>query len=167
MSLIAAEHLSVKLEGQTVLSDISLSIAPGEIVTIVGPNGSGKTTLLRALLGLIVPDAGVVMRRAGVRLGYVPQRLAIDRSMPMTVARFLSLPTRQSPQRIAAILTHVEAAGLEGRQLRDLSGGQFQRVLLDTPIGQALTLGIIREGTRREIKVQVEQQQARPRTVAE
>jgi zinc transport system ATP-binding protein len=56
MSLIAADHLSIRAEGQMILSDISLSIAPGEIVTIVGPNGSGKTTLLRALLGLIAPD---------------------------------------------------------------------------------------------------------------
>jgi zinc transport system ATP-binding protein len=130
MSLVQAEHLSVRADGQAILSDVSLSIGPGEIVTIVGPNGSGKTTLLRALLGLIAPSAGTVSRRAGLKVGYVPQRLAIDRSMPLTVARFLSLPVRQSGARIAAILSVVEAEGLERRQLRDLSGGQFQRVLL-------------------------------------
>jgi zinc transport system ATP-binding protein len=130
MSLIAADHLSIKADGQVILSDVSLSIAPGEIVTIVGPNGSGKTTLLRALLGLMATDAGKVIRQAGLKIGYVPQRLAIDRSMPLTVARFLSLPVRQSPERVAAILKRVEAEGLERHQLRDLSGGQFQRVLL-------------------------------------
>ncbi len=63
----------------------------GEIVTIVGPNGSGKTTLLRALIGALRPTAGCVVRRKGLRIGYAPQRLHVDPTMPLTVARFLAL----------------------------------------------------------------------------
>jgi len=130
MNILTAEHVSVNLDGQTILSDISLAVHSGEIVTIVGPNGSGKTTLLRTLLGLMSPSSGKVTRKDGLRVGYVPQRLAIDRSMPLTVERFMSLPTRQTPTRIKDMLIRVEADGLQKRQLRDLSGGQFQRVLL-------------------------------------
>jgi zinc transport system ATP-binding protein len=72
-----------------------MQVDPGEIVTVVGPNGSGKSTLLRALLGIVTPAQGQVTRKTGLRLGYVPQRLHIDRSMPITARRFLSLPQRQ------------------------------------------------------------------------
>ena len=130
MSLIQARGLGLSYGGRSVLEDVDFSIDRGEIVTIVGPNGSGKSTLLRALLGALPPSRGVVERQRGVRIGYVPQKLIIDATLPMTVARFLSLPFRQPPQRRTAALARVGAAGLEGQQMRALSGGQFQRVLL-------------------------------------
>lgn len=130
MSLISAQNLSISFGGEEVLSDISLAIAPGEIVTILGPNGSGKSTLLRALLGILPAAAGKVTRTPGLRLGYVPQKLAVDRSMPMTVRRFLSLPKRVNDAEASQILARIGLPGLEDRQMAALSGGQFQRVLL-------------------------------------
>lgn len=130
MSLIAAEHLTVRHGAQTVLADVSLRIAPAEIVTVIGPNGSGKTTLLRALLGIQPPAAGRVTRQPGLRIGYVPQRLAIDRSLPITARRFMSLPVAVPQDVAAAALARTGVAGVADRQLADLSGGQFQRVLL-------------------------------------
>jgi zinc transport system ATP-binding protein len=130
MSLIAAENLDVRLGQQVVLSGISLQVRPAEIVTLLGPNGSGKSTLLRALLGIIPPSGGRVLRQAGLRVGYVPQRLSIDRSLPMTVRRFLSLPRRCTDGQAATALGRVGLPDVEGRQMTDLSGGQFQRVLL-------------------------------------
>jgi zinc transport system ATP-binding protein len=129
-ALIGADHLSVMLEGHRVLTDVSLSVQPGEIVTILGPNGSGKSTLLRALLGIVPASAGRVMRKPGMVVGYVPQRLAIDRTLPMTVRRFLSLPKRVGDAEAAAALQRVGVPEVTGRQMADLSGGQFQRVLL-------------------------------------
>jgi len=93
MSLIAVKDLSIRYGAHTVLSRVSLSLEKGEIVTIVGPNGSGKTSLLRAIIGAVKPADGIVTRGDGVTLGYVPQRLHIDETLPMTVARFLRLPT--------------------------------------------------------------------------
>jgi zinc transport system ATP-binding protein len=113
-----------------VLTDISMQVRPGEIVTILGPNGSGKSTLLRALLGILPAAAGKVARRHGLVIGYVPQRLAIDRTLPMTVRRFLSLPVRVSDADAAAALVRVGLPDVAGKQMADLSGGQFQRVLL-------------------------------------
>lgn len=130
MSLIAARHASVRFGGTEVLHDISLRVDAAEIVTIVGPNGSGKSTLLRALLGITPLAAGRVSRRPGLRIGYVPQRLQIDRTLPMTARRFLSLPIRQTPVASAAALARVGVPEVAERQMTDLSGGQFQRVLL-------------------------------------
>ena len=130
MSLIAADHACVRFAGTEVLHDISLRVDPAEIVTIVGPNGSGKSTLLRALLGITPLAAGRVSRRAGLRIGYVPQRLQIDRTLPMTARRFLSLPRRHAPAASAAALARVGVPEVADRQMADLSGGQFQRVLL-------------------------------------
>lgn len=128
--LIEARALSVHYPDVPALDQVSLAIRPAEIVTLVGPNGSGKSTLVRALLGALPVASGAVIRRPGLRIGYVPQRLAVDASMPLTVARFLSLPRRQPAGQVAAALARTGAAGLEARQIARLSGGQLQRVLL-------------------------------------
>lgn len=130
MSLIAAENLCVRFGATEVLHDISLAIEPGEIVTILGPNGSGKSTLLRALLGIVSPWQGRVLRAESLRIGYVPQKLAVDRAMPMTARRFLSLPSRVDDAAALAALARVGLEGLGQRQMAALSGGQFQRLLL-------------------------------------
>jgi zinc transport system ATP-binding protein len=130
MSLLSADHICVRFGAEEVLHDITLSVAPGEIVTILGPNGSGKSTLLRALLGIVPVAEGRILREAGLRIGYVPQRLAIDRTLPITVRRFLSLPVRVSDAAAAEALARVGMAGQEGEQMTTLSGGQQQRVLL-------------------------------------
>ena len=128
--LAETKGLSVSFGGTTALSGVDLAIQPGEIVTLIGPNGSGKTTLVRAILGLVKPSAGAVVTRPGLTIGYVPQRLSIDRTLPMTVRRFLSLPTAHSLKDLRAALGAVKAERLLDQQVADLSGGELQRVLL-------------------------------------
>jgi zinc transport system ATP-binding protein len=130
MTLLSATHITVAQGGRQVLTDVSLSVQPAEIITILGPNGSGKSTLLRAILGVIPLETGKIDRAPGLRLGYVPQKLAIDRAMPMTVRRFLSLPQRVADHDAEAVLTRVGMTGTAAQQMGDLSGGQFQRVML-------------------------------------
>lgn len=130
MSLIEARGISVTLGGRRVLQGVDFSVARGEIVTVIGPNASGKSTLIRTLVGALQPSAGSVLRQAGLRVGYVPQRLALDAALPMTVGRFLCLPTRRPAAEVRAALTRTGVDGLERRQMSALSGGQFQRVLL-------------------------------------
>jgi zinc transport system ATP-binding protein len=148
MSLLSAKGLHVRLAGAEILSGVSLSIEPAEIVTIVGPNGSGKSTLLRALLGIQPLAAGTLTRRDGLRIGYVPQRLHIDRPMPMTARRFLSLPTRCTDAQAADVLARCGVAGVGPRQLADLSGGQLQRVLLARALLNAPDILILDEPTQ-------------------
>jgi len=130
MNLISATDLHVAFGDVTVLDGVEVTVEPGEIVTLVGPNGSGKSTLVKVLLGVVRPDRGSVARKPGLRIGYVPQKLHIDPSLPMTVTRFLSLPTRHSAAKVAGVVARTGIAGLETRQMTALSGGQFQRVLL-------------------------------------
>lgn len=129
-ALLQIEGLSVRYGEETVLNHVDLTVKPGEIVTIVGPNGSGKTTLLRAILGAAKPSSGVVRKRKGLRVGYVPQKLSIDNTLPVTARRFLDLPNRVSDAAAHEALEQTGAAHLALRQLTDLSGGQLQRVLL-------------------------------------
>ncbi len=129
-ALLRAEGLSVKRGATTVLRDVDFAIEAKEIVTIVGPNGSGKSSLMKALIGAVPVSAGKVTRRDKLRLGYVPQSLSVDPSMPMTVARFLDLPHQASAQERSKALAEAGAEDLATRQLTDLSGGQFQRAML-------------------------------------
>lgn len=130
MSLVSLRDLSVRHGGNTVLSSVTLTIEPREIVTVVGPNGSGKSTLLRSVIGAQKPAQGSIERAPGLRIGYVPQKLHIDPTLPLTVRRFLSLPQRVSDARAAEALEQAGAGQLATRQMSGLSGGQFQRVLL-------------------------------------
>jgi len=130
MSLLSADHVCVRFGSDEVLHDITLSLNPAEIVTILGPNGSGKSTLLRALLGILPVAEGRIQRQPGLRIGYVPQRLKIDRTMPITVRRFLSLPVRVTDAAAVEALARVGMAGHDADQMTALSGGQLQRVLL-------------------------------------
>ncbi|MEM7696347.1 MAG: metal ABC transporter ATP-binding protein [Pseudomonadota bacterium] len=123
-------EVSVTLGARTVLSNVDIAIAEREIVTVIGPNGSGKSTLLRTLLGILSPREGTVTRKPGLSVGYLPQRLALDPTMPMTVGRFLNLPRRVSRAAGAEALERVGLTGFAGRALTALSGGEFQRALL-------------------------------------
>lgn len=128
--LIESIQLSVCISGNTILDNIDFSIEAGEIVTVVGPNGSGKSTLLRALIGAQVVSSGVIRRLPGLRVGYVPQRLDLERSLPITVRRFFDLPWRVSDQQVEQICRQISVAHLLTQQMSQLSGGQLQRVLL-------------------------------------
>jgi len=128
--LVATKGLTVRFGQNAVLDHIDLTVSSGEIVSLIGPNGAGKTTLVRAVAGLIDPSRGTLWRRPDLRIGYVPQRLSIDRVLPLTVRRFLSLAGRSKPAEIASALTEVEAAESIEHAIHDLSGGEFQRVML-------------------------------------
>lgn len=128
--LLSARGVSYDAGGRQVLHNISLSIRERQVVTLIGPNGAGKTTLVKILLGLLRPSAGSVQRRAGLRIGYMPQRLHVEPTMPMTVRRFLLLAVHAERARVDEVLAETGAARLRDSQLHSLSGGELQRVLL-------------------------------------
>jgi zinc transport system ATP-binding protein len=130
MNLVETKDVSVKFDDRFVLSHMDFTIEAGEIVTIVGPNGSGKSTFVQVITGSVQPNEGQVIRAQGLRLGYVPQRLFIDRTLPITVARFLRLATRASAIQISKMLKRTGLQGLGHQQMSSLSGGQQQRATL-------------------------------------
>lgn len=147
-ALISAEGVEVRHGKAVAVQGVSLSVERGEIVTIVGPNGSGKSTMLRALIGAILPTKGRVRRAKGLRIGYVPQSLRIDATLPMTVRRFLDLPLRVTDAVAREALEKAGVAGVAQRQLVDLSGGQFQRALLARAVMHQPDLLILDEPTQ-------------------
>lgn len=128
--LVAAREISVNLQGRQLLENVSLKVDPGEIVTLIGPNGAGKTTLVRIILGLLKADAGEVILRPDLCIGYMPQQLALSENMPLTVSRFLSLGTERRDNEIKEIVNQLSIAQLMRQPMQRLSGGERQRVLL-------------------------------------
>lgn len=128
--LIKAEGLGVRRDGRWLVRDIDLTIKRGEIVTLIGPNGSGKSTTAKLVTGILRADAGQIRRRPGLVVGYVPQKLAVDWTLPLTVSRLLTLTSRHSGAEIAEALTAVGIAHLAEAQVQQLSGGEFQRALM-------------------------------------
>ncbi len=130
MSLISVKNLHIAYGANTVLRNVALHLEPGEIVTIVGPNGSGKTSLLRAIIGATPPVTGTIDLKPGLRIGYVPQRLHIDPTLPITVERFMRLTGGVTKSACQSALDAAGVPDLRTRQMSQLSGGQFQRVML-------------------------------------
>lgn len=129
-ALIRLDGIGVSFAGQSVLQDVQLSVRPGEIVTLIGPNGAGKTTLVRAVLGLLKADTGSVWRKPGLRIGYMPQKLHVDATLPLSVWRFLRLVPRVKRADAEAALAEVGADQVIDSPLQSISGGELQRVLL-------------------------------------
>jgi len=128
--LISLENAGIQRSERWLVRGVSMNVAPGEIVTLIGPNGSGKSTTAKMALGVLDADEGTVHRKAGLRAGYVPQKLDINWTLPLSVDRFLRLTNRAGRSRIEAALAATETSHLAGAQMSKLSGGEFQRVLL-------------------------------------
>jgi len=129
-NLVKVDRVGVQRDGKWLIRHVSLAVRPGEIVTLIGPNGSGKSTTARSMLGLVPISEGNVHRRDGLRIGYVPQKLAVDWTLPMSVRRLMSLTGRQTNADVETALTEVGIADLADAQVHRLSGGEFRRALL-------------------------------------
>lgn len=129
LSLIEGNGLTVQFGRNIVLDRVNIIVTENQVVTLIGPNGAGKTTLIRVLLGLETVSSGMVCRRPGLRVGYVPQRLYVDPTLPLTVRRFLSL-VRGGREKVHQVLAEVAASHLVDAPLQRISGGEMQRVLL-------------------------------------
>lgn len=129
-SLLRLEDVSLNYGAKPILEHVSLSLERGEITTLIGPNGAGKSSLVRIALGLLKPSQGLLVREKALRFGYMPQKLVIDGSLPLTVLRFLQLAHRSNKTEALRTLAMVEGEHLAGQAVQKLSGGEFQRVLL-------------------------------------
>ena len=129
-ALLTAEQLHVVRQGRDILLDVSLNVGERDFVTIIGPNGAGKSTLLQCLMGFFTPDSGLVTRAQDVQIGYVPQRISIEHTIPIQVKRFLNLHYRRTPCDAQQVIEETNIASLLDHPLQTLSGGELQRVLL-------------------------------------
>jgi zinc transport system ATP-binding protein len=149
MSVVEVSHLAAGYDGREILRDVSLSVAAGDVVAILGANGSGKSTLIRTILGLVPSRGGAIELfgtpqrrfRQWARIGYVPQRLGAGSGVPATVGEVVAsgLLARRGVFRFpgsddrAAVRDALTAVGLLDRiddPVTTLSGGQQQRTLI-------------------------------------
>lgn len=128
--LIEAQGLCLELAGRPVLDHVDLAVKPAEIVTLIGPNGSGKTSLVRVLLGLLKADQGKLLRKQGLRIGYMPQKLHVDPVLPLTVKRFIELASAGTEVQLRKVVAQVGVESLLDSPIQKISGGEFQLVLL-------------------------------------
>jgi zinc transport system ATP-binding protein len=128
--LVSMTDISVSFAKRKVLDGISLSLKQGEITTIIGPNGAGKSTLIKVLLGFVKHQSGEIKKAADLNIGYVPQKLRLNDSLPLDVDRFLRLAGKFSSQERIDALKLVGAEHLVNYNMHALSGGETQRVLL-------------------------------------
>jgi ABC-type Mn2+/Zn2+ transport system ATPase subunit len=136
---ISVSNLNIKYPGSDIeaLQGISFEIDRGTVSVVIGPNGSGKSTLLQAIMGSIPYSGKIEVNREPGVIGYVPQRFDLDRSLPISVSDFLIIPLKilsysnlKTNRLIHQTLKHLQISNLKHKLLSQLSGGQFQRVLL-------------------------------------
>jgi len=132
-NILDVAHLSVRFENVEPLRDLSFSVARAESLAIIGPNGAGKTVLFRAIIGAI-PHGGTVHWAEDIRMGYVPQKLDLDRDVPITGRDFLATQKTLAAVSDADISNALTLVGISAEVMKTpigtLSGGQFQRLLI-------------------------------------
>lgn len=131
--VLSVKDLNVVLDGRDILTDVSFDVSEKEGLAIIGPNGSGKSVLLRALLGAL-PYKGSVVWAPGVKIGYVPQRIDLERDLPLTLRDFLFSKSRIDGVKDPEVYNTMKLVKLDAKlldvKLGGLSGGQFQRALI-------------------------------------
>ncbi|MDA9557998.1 zinc ABC transporter ATP-binding protein ZnuC [Vibrio sp.] len=128
--LVELQNICVTFGSKRVLDNVTITLNKGEITTLIGPNGAGKSTLVKVLLGFPIAYTGQVHRLNGLTVGYVPQKLKLNETLPIHVLRFLKLAGRFSQQELTDALRLVGAEHLLNSSMHHLSGGETQRVLL-------------------------------------
>jgi zinc transport system ATP-binding protein len=143
--LITLKGVGVSRNNRWLVRDVGFSVSPREIVTLIGPNGSGKSTTAKAATGVLKPSEGWVERRPGLKIGYVPQKLSIDWTLPLTVHRLMTLTGRLTDREIGHALAAAGISHLAKAEVQHLSGGEFQRALLARAIARKPDLLVLDE----------------------
>lgn len=143
--LVSLANAGVQRNGRWLVRGVEFSVSKGEIVTLIGPNGSGKSTSAKMAIGVMKPTEGEVSRIAGLRVGYVPQKLSVDWTMPLSVRRLMTLTGPLPAREIDAALNATGIAHLANAEVQHLSGGEFQRALLARAIARKPDLLVLDE----------------------
>ncbi len=147
MTVIELRDIGLKIGSQQIIDRISLQLKRGEITTLIGPNGGGKTSIARILLGILKPSAGKVIRHQEIKIGYMPQKIEIDKTIPLSARDFIQL----SMQEIAidrALASRLNVEKILDKQIHNLSGGQLQKILFLRALSKNPDLLVLDEPTQ-------------------
>jgi zinc transport system ATP-binding protein len=146
--IIKIKNLCVELDGKEILKDVTFDVFPEDVISIVGPNGAGKSVLLKTIVGIIKPTSGSVEVAPGAKIGYLPQRFAVDRYLPMTVMEFMRLKPGVTAEQIMAAAKQLKfSREFFGATLASLSSGQLEKVLITWVIADQPDLILFDEPT--------------------
>lgn len=125
------KNISLKINQQSILSNISLDLAKNKITTLIGPNGGGKTSIARILLGILEPTSGKIIKNPKIKIGYMPQKIVIDKTIPLKAKDFVELNLSQKidAKYLKKLAARLGVENLLPKQIHNLSGGQMQRIL--------------------------------------
>jgi zinc transport system ATP-binding protein len=143
-TLLKLESVSFSKNNKWLVKDVSLEVKQGEIVTLIGPNGSGKSTTAKIALGIYKEIEGMVNKFTN-KIGYVPQKISIDWTLPIRVIDFMSLTDEPTDEQINIALNLTGVGHLKNKSLGNLSGGEFQRVLIARAIAKQPDLLVLDE----------------------
>jgi zinc transport system ATP-binding protein len=143
-ALVTVDNLTVRFDERPVVDRVNLSLYRGDIITIIGPNGAGKTTLIKAILGIQAATSGSIMRAKGLVIGYVPQHLRLESTLPLSVKRFMLLSGRPLAECETA-LARTGVGHLLNASVHHLSGGEQQRLLLARALARKPDLLVLDE----------------------
>jgi zinc transport system ATP-binding protein len=129
-ALITLNNISLSHNGKNILDDVSFKLHPGEFITLIGPNGAGKSSLIKILLGVIKQDAGEIIHSGNLKLGYTPQSFTANPYIPISVINFLTLDQKLDPEFTSQTCELTGTEDLLEMPLKNLSGGELQKVLL-------------------------------------
>ena len=133
--LIKLDNAGVYKSSKWLVRGVSIEVSKGQIVTLIGPNGSGKTTTAKMALNILNPDEGTILRNTK-KIAYVPQKINIDWALPLRVSDFMNITSNISD---SLILENLKLTGVEHlihSDIKNLSGGEFQRVLIARAIAK-------------------------------
>jgi len=142
--LVKIENAGIFRSSKWLVRDVSLEVSQGQIVTLIGPNGSGKTTTAKIVLNILRPDEGFVISNTS-RVAYVPQKINVDWTMPLRVFDFMKITGDLSENDMKENLRLTGVERLIYSELRNLSGGEFQRVLIARAIAKKPELLVLDE----------------------
>ena len=142
--LLKVENVGISVNGKSLVRGVSLEVKQGEIVTLIGPNGSGKSTTAKIALGIYKKIDGKVKTYTD-KIGYVPQKISIDWTLPIRVLDFMTLTEELTQDQINSALNMTGVEHLKNKSLSNLSGGEFQRVLIARAISKQPELLVLDE----------------------
>ena len=145
--LCKLENISLEINNSKIIRDISISIEKGEITTLIGPNGGGKTSIARILLGILEPTSGKVIKDKNLKIGYMPQKISFDQTIPLTAKDFIKL-SNKNLKIDQDLVKKLNIKNILNKQIQDLSGGQLQKILLMRALSNSPSLLVLYEPTQ-------------------
>jgi zinc transport system ATP-binding protein len=147
MTIIELKNIGLKIGAQQIIDKISLQLKRGKITTLIGPNGGGKTSIARILLGILKPSSGEVIRHEKIKIGYMPQKIEIEKTIPLTALDFIKIGNEKFELN-ENLIDQLHCREILHKQIYQLSGGQLQKIIFLRAINQNPDLLVLDEPTQ-------------------